>query len=352
MALNFTDDIMDLYATTVANDANYQSPGNYGLVSTGTGETGVTSVTIDTPGTYTTVPAATAGTGAATFSTRMALRSASAIAAAGTGYGIGNVLSLSGGTKTTTATVTVATAKLVSATIVSGGTGYGAASTFTVSVAGGTHSVTATLSVTTSAGGVVTTINSVSAAGNYTVLPTLTANAATGDNGTDHGTGLSLDLVFGVNSFTLSAAGIYSALPSNPISVTGGTGTGFTLTGSWEVQSLVITDAGSYEPAAAPTITFGSGSAAATAHLAAQTGADENEQKVIMMVEIIRSLLAEADGPVQVKDLHEVIRKMLATMRWGSPIDFDSSAMAQKAVNAAMNYIAKNQRHLGANLGS
>lgn len=198
-----------------------------------------------------------------------------ALNAAGTVYAPGDTITLAGGVATTRAILTVSTVKLVSATINAGGTGYGNAQTFDVTVAGGTHSVVATVNVTTDSGGVVTTINSVSAAGSYTVLPTLTGNVVTGDNGTDHGTGLTLNLVFGVNTFTVSTsgeyttasttftqfatsgsgsgatfntalfgalaytisnAGTYSVLPSNHVSTTGG-GTGATFDALWEISA-------------------------------------------------------------------------------------------------------------------
>ena len=77
--------------------------------------------------------------------------------------------------------------------IVAGGTGYAASSTFNVTVSGGTSTTAAVVSVTTNASGVVTTVNSVVTRGNYSVLST------------------------------------------NPVATTGGTGTGLTLTMTWDV---------------------------------------------------------------------------------------------------------------------
>jgi hypothetical protein len=79
-----------------------------------------------------------------------------------------------------------------SATIGAGGTGFAASSTFDVTVSGGTATTPAVLSVTTNASGVITTIDSVVTEGNY------------------------------------------SALPANPVTVTGGTGTGATLDITWQ----------------------------------------------------------------------------------------------------------------------
>lgn len=345
MPLNFTSDIMSLFDTKVANDPNYEAPGNFGLSATLAGAVGVDHATISVPGTYTTVPTATAGSGAATFQTRMKLLSGTTLAAAGTVYAPGNVLTLTGGTKTTTAQITVSTVKLVSATIAGGGTGYGNTQTFTVTVAG-PASTTAQLSVTTNVSGVVTTINSISRAGSYTVLPTLAGNIVTGDNGTDHGSNLTLNLVFGINTFTVSRAGLYTILPSNPISVTGGTGTGATFTGSWAVDSLAVTNPGIYVNIA-PTISFSSGAAAATAVLTTSQFSTDTE-KVLMLIEIMRSYLAEANDTAQIKEIHEVLRKMMATMKFGGKTNFSAANQATNAVGAAMHYFANNAKHSAA----
>jgi hypothetical protein len=199
--------------------------------------------------------------------------------AAGTTYAPGDVITLAGGVQSSRGSVTVVSVQLVSATIHSGGagTGYdgGSPATFNVNVAGGTHSVQATVNVTTDGSGHISAINSV-VGGTYTVLPTLSANAATGDDGTHHGTGLTLDLVFGVKAisilsggiyttetvsftqntttgtgtgatfnsalygvvaYTISNAGNYTVVPANHIAVTGGAGTGFTFDAQWAITT-------------------------------------------------------------------------------------------------------------------
>ncbi|MGH9066783.1 MAG: hypothetical protein ACRD0J_04725, partial [Acidimicrobiales bacterium] len=83
---------------------------------------------------------------------------------------------------------------VASAAVAAGGTGYAASSTFNVNVSGGTETTAAVVNVTTNASGVVTTINSI------------------------------------------TTAGVYSALPTNPAATTGGTGSGLTLTLTWGVS--------------------------------------------------------------------------------------------------------------------
>lgn len=81
-------------------------------------------------------------------------------------------------------------------TIAVGGTGYAVSSTFNVTTAGGTGTQ-AIVSVTTNGSGVVTTVNSISNMGAWTVLPT-SPNTPTGGTGV----GLTLNLTFAVvNTF-------------------------------------------------------------------------------------------------------------------------------------------------------
>jgi hypothetical protein len=117
------------------------------------------------------------------------------------------------------ATATVAMA-VFSTTITSGGTGYTVGNTLTV--VGGTGTA-ATYTVAAVSGGVIT-------------------------------------------SLTGTGAGTYTVLPTNPVSVTGGTGSGASLTLNWQVRSstFTITNAGSGY-VEQPTVTFsgGGGSGAA-----------------------------------------------------------------------------------------
>lgn len=345
MTVNYTSDILPFFATNVATDANYQTPGNFGLSSTLSGSVGVASVTVGTAGSYTTQPTATS-TGGATYQVRMKLVTVSAVAAAGTVYTPADVLTLAGGTATDsshTSQLTVTTVKLVSATILAGGTGYGVSQTFNATVVGGTGTASV-INVTGNPGGVVTTVNSITTPGSYTVLPTLSGAATTGGTGT----GLTFNLVFGILAVTISRAGIYTTMPTNPVSVTGGTGTLATFTLAFGVDSLVVTAAGAYDTGVAPTIVFSAGSAAATAILASSAGFATDTQKLLLLVEIIRSLIAETTSTVQLKDLHEVLRKIQATMSFGSKTTYSAATTASRALSSAMNYISKNPTHGGA----
>jgi hypothetical protein len=117
---------------------------------------------------------------------------------------------------------------LATTSIVNGGTGYTVGNTLIV--VGGTSTATAQFTVTAVSSGVVTAINSTS-------------------------------------------GGTYSVIPTGTLSVTGGSGTGFTFTiNGWAVRSLNITNAGSGY-IEQPTITFsGGGGSGAAAYATVGSG--------------------------------------------------------------------------------
>lgn len=317
MAINFNNSILSLYGSNVANDAAYQSPGTYGL-SLANISGGIGTVTVGgTNNAYTSTPtfsvsdADLSGSGA-TFSVRMKLLTAS-VNAPGTVYAPGDTvtLTITGGTVATKPIITVSTVKLISATIAAGGTGYGNAQTFTATVAGGTSTVAATLSLTSNAGGVITTINSVSAAGSYTVLPSLTANAVTGGSGT----GCTLNLVFGVNTITISTAGLATVIGTAATQFsTSGSGTGLTLnTLTWGVDSVVTLTPGTGYGGAL-TGTFGSGNATATV---APATSSQSENRILTLIDVIQSFVKSANSVEEVKVAKEIIWRMLARLNTG-----------------------------------
>jgi hypothetical protein len=117
---------------------------------------------------------------------------------------------------------------IATTSIVNGGTGYTVGNVLTV--VGGTFTAAATFTVATVSGGVITGITS-------------------------------------------TTGGTYSVIPTGTLSVTGGTGTGFTLTiNGWAVRSLNITNAGSGY-IEQPTITFsGGGGSGASAYATVGSG--------------------------------------------------------------------------------
>jgi phosphotransferase system HPr-like phosphotransfer protein len=114
-----------------------------------------------------------------------------------------------------TATVTIVLAAVSS--IASGGTGYTAGNVLTIS--GGTSAQTAQLTVSTVSAGVITAVT-VSRGGDYTVAP---SNPASVTGGT--GTGATFNLTFGILAFTITNAGSgYVEQPTVTFSGGGGSG--------------------------------------------------------------------------------------------------------------------------------
>jgi len=131
-----------------------------------------------------------------------------------------------------------------------------------------------TISPPTTAGGVQATASAtmfissatVSAGGTgYTVGDVLTVTGGTLFSGTPATVTVATLSGSAVATVTITNAGAYTALPSNPVSITGGTGSGAAFTLGWGVNSTYnITNAGSGY-VEQPTLTFSSGSATAYA---------------------------------------------------------------------------------------
>lgn len=341
MAINFTSDVFGLYATNIAADADYASPGNFNLPGSTAGA--VASVTITNAGSgYTLPPGVTFSSGGGSGAAGTAVMTATGIGttftvtADGTGYTAIPTATIAGGGGTGgTATVSL---KAVAVTIAAGGTGYGASQTFTASVVGGTGTATQ-VSVTSNGSGVVTTVNSISVAGNYTVLPTLSGVATTGGAGT----GLTLNLVMGVSALTRTAAGSgYTALPT--VTISGGGGTGGTATATLTattVASITITNGGDgFETP--PTVGFtGGGGGSAAAGTAVLNGT--RNRYLLLFVELFRSYVATMTSKSEVKTATELLGKMMQEMKAGGAT-LDASVMALRVKTAALRHMAKQNR--------
>jgi hypothetical protein len=212
------------------------------LVVTAVSGTAVTAVRISQSGAYTSTPSnpvsVTGGGGSsATFDltwntdngwavNRRTQEAASAVVAAGgTGYSISDTLSLVGGVDVDTIPqFTVTEEGTVSAVVAAGGSLYTQNDTITLS--GGTFSAAATFNVdTVDGGGAVLTV-SPTVNGAYSVTP---GNPVSTTGGT--GSGCTLTVTWGaVATLSLATAGKLAETPSNPAATTGGGGSGATLT--------------------------------------------------------------------------------------------------------------------------
>ena len=253
---------------------------------TGEGGEGVASLTINTVGSYTSaLPGITFGT-PDLFSGVQATgivhgKALSAVATvAGSGYAYNNVLTQTAGGTGTMATWTVSALKTDGLTLNNGGTSIDNNDeyTFSGSYSGGSWTTPLRVRITNAVAGVVQ-------AGGWTVVtPGVWSGAAAPANtggailtqvvdGVDHnGTGLILNLTsWGVATVALATEGDYTAIAggAKATSVSPAGGTGATLTITYGVKNVEITNPGShYISVADAGGTFTTGAATGTAVLA------------------------------------------------------------------------------------
>ena len=158
--------------------------------------------------------------------TAATLTTASAtVAAAGAGYQVGNTLTVVGGTFTTASVLGVASIRAVSASVNLGGLSYSVNDTLTFTSA--SYTTPLILKVDSiGALGVITGVSIVQA-GQYTggVAPTTSVSPTSTSGG---GGGATFNLTWGVNTVTVTVPGSYSVYPTNPVSITGGSGSSAT----------------------------------------------------------------------------------------------------------------------------
>lgn len=265
-------------------------PGNIGGVS-------IASVSVGSGGNYAALPTVTVKapsipTGqTAQLAPHMAATAASTTAN-GTGYNYQDSLSVSGGTGTSpTLTVSAITAVSISQVVAywDGTNGYADGDTFGYSTGmatpiqvqvkrrSGANGISGSVIAGTGAptGFVILNGGSRSAAA---ATGTITDNVRGGtpsasqfDSNSLGGRGAQLKFAWGVYSATPASAGNLTALPSNPVNVTGsGSGAKFNIT--YQVVSLDVVDPGlGYENAGDATITFAPAGASATPTMTVNT---------------------------------------------------------------------------------
>lgn len=151
-------------------------------------------------------------------------------------YKPGDTITLAGGTFTMPVTLLVQSTKVVSATIVAGGTGGTNGAQIVTGTTGTGTKFSANVTV---AGNTITAVNSIAVPGAYEVNPTvLTAEPVTGASLT----GAQLSVKMGVLALVQPTTAAYSALPANPVAQgsTSGTGTGATFTLTWTAAGISV----------------------------------------------------------------------------------------------------------------
>lgn len=155
-------------------------------------------------------------------------------------YAIDDVLTLVGGTSNTTSTVTIDSLTIGAVSVTTAGTTY-TNGTHAVTLTGGTFTIAAILSVVV-AGGLITGVT-VTRGGSYSVIPSeqdtlddIEGGAAGAGDGA-----LELNTDWDVGTYTVTVAGEYTVLPSNPVDTTNsGAGTGATLTAVWVADNSLM----------------------------------------------------------------------------------------------------------------
>jgi hypothetical protein len=278
------------------------------------GSGGVTAATVGTAGSYTALPASpaavTGGTGSdATFDLTWKLI-ALAVTAGGSGYSAPPTVVFSGGGGSGAAGRVSLTATTLASIVVTAGGTYSATPGVTLSGGGGTGATAAatlsgdiTVGTCSTVGQVVTATKTASGAG-YSSIPAASTGGGGGggatfslamnvqaavvaNGGTGYAVGNSLSVVGGtgaaavltvsavsggaITAVTIANAGSYTALPTNPASVTGGSGTGATFNLTYSLGTISVVGGGSGYTSN-PTVVFSGGSpttpAAATATVA------------------------------------------------------------------------------------
>jgi len=168
------------------------------------------------------------------------------VSSAGSGYTARPTVSFSGGGIEATGATAQATAKIVTgSTIFAGGSGYAPNDVVTINTSGAAGATTGAkfnvLTVNAAASNTVLTI-SINTAGAFTTLPTRVANNDV-TNTTGSGSGLRINLAFGVLAVTMTANGTgYVSIPT--VTFGGAGGTGSVATAALGSEQSKVTSAG------------------------------------------------------------------------------------------------------------
>jgi hypothetical protein len=258
--------------------------GTTGTTDDGIGGQGVASVTIDTPGSYTsalpTVSFSTPDIPDGVQATGIVHGNAlSAVAtAAGTGYNLNNTLTQTAGGTGTMATWNVTGLKVVGITLLNGGTANDVGDEFDFSI--GSFATPLRVRVTASNAGVATAVEIVN--GGVWVNGTLATDTTVMTRtqvvaGQDmNGQGLQVSITaWGVATVDVVEQGDYTAVSSGAkaTTVSPAGGTGATLTITYGISGVEINEKGSgYTTVADAVPTFSGGAAAGTSVLTTDTG--------------------------------------------------------------------------------
>lgn len=170
--------------------------------------------------------------------------------AVGADYNVGDTLTITGGTRSAAAIFSIGRIKAGQMALVSGGSNYNVDNLITIGGAGYTSNIVVAVQ-TVDATGAITSFAQVdgsgirSAAAPADPVSGITLEGSSG-NADVSGTGATFNVRWGVSSIALAGAGVYSALPNNPVNTTtNGSGTGATINVAWQVSNVVVSNGGS-----------------------------------------------------------------------------------------------------------
>lgn len=182
-------------------------------------------------------------------------------------YDIGNVITVVGGTNSAPASFTVTGIRVGNLAINAAGTNYKVGNQITF---GGDGWISNSVISVTSVGSIgnITSFAEIPGGGIRSGAGIQTISGATlqGSNANVivDGSGATFNVRWGVSNVFVASKGVFSALPSNPVSTTtSGSGTGATLNVLWNVSNVVVSNGGvGYQ---FPAVSFSTGGAQATA---------------------------------------------------------------------------------------
>lgn len=189
-------------------------------------------------------------------------------------YDIGDAINVLGGTSSAAASFTVTGIVVGQTGLSSGGFNYNAGNQITFGGAGWVSNVVLAVNTVDAAGAITGFvqvagggIRSGAALANLSGGTTLIGSSGNADTS---GSGATFTVRWGVANVTVDSKGVYSALPSNPVSTTtDGSGTGATLNVRYKVSNVAITNGGTdFDEFAVVSFATGSAAAAATVNAA------------------------------------------------------------------------------------
>lgn len=161
----------------------------------------------------------------------------------GSGYSVGDLLTVSGGVHSQSTVMQVASLQVTAAVPSNGGSSYNIGDTLTFT--GANYTTPVILTVTSVSGNVITGLE-VTQAGQYTG-GSVPSNPVSASNTSGSGINAAITLTWGVATVSITVPGVYTTYPTNPASVTGGSGSAatFDLTQAFNTSNTFTIDVGS-----------------------------------------------------------------------------------------------------------